>query len=67
MDPQDIPVVSVNPLLNKENMEEVREMILRYERMPEKHKEENEFSVKLEEINLVAVQIKTILKNMGIF
>ncbi len=67
MDPQDIPVVSVNPLLNKENMEEVREMILRYERMPEKHKEENEFSVKLEEINLVAVQIKTILKNMEFF
>ena len=67
MDPQDIPVVSVNPLLNKENMEEVREKILRYERMPEKHKEENEFSVKLEEINLVAVQIKTILKNMEFF
>lgn len=67
MEPQDIPVVSVNPLLNKENMEEIREMILRYERMPEKHKEENEFSVKLEEINLVAVQIKTILKNMEFF
>ncbi len=67
MESQDIPVVSVNPLLNKENMEEIREMILRYERMPEKHKEENEFSVKLEEINLVAVQIKTILKNMEFF
>ena len=31
MEPQDIPVVSVNPLLNKGNMEEIREMILRYE------------------------------------
>ncbi len=42
MEPQDIPVVSVNPLLNKENMEEIREMILRYERMPEKHKKKME-------------------------
>ena len=67
MEPQDIPVVSVNPLLNKGNMEEIREMILRYERMPEKQKEENEFSSKLEEINLVAVQIRTILKNMEFF
>ena len=67
MEPQDIPVVFVNPLLNKGNMEEIREMILRYERMPEKQKEENEFSSKLEEINLVAVQIRTILKNMEFF
>ncbi len=67
MEPQDIPVVSVNPLLNKGNMEEIREMILKYERMPEKQKEENEFSSKLEEINLVAVQIRTILKNMEFF
>lgn len=67
MEPQDIPVVSVNPLLNKGDMEEIRELILRYERMPEKHKEENEFSMKLDEIHLVAVQIKTILKNLELF
>lgn len=67
MEQQDIPVIHVNPLLNEEDMEEIRKKIFQYERMPEKHKRDNEFSIQLDEINLVALQIKTILEYFTFF
>ena len=67
MDPMDTPVVFVNPLLNEADMEEVRKMVYSYERMPEKQKEENEFTVELEEINLVAAQVNAVIKYMEFF
>lgn len=39
MDRQPVPVIYVNPLLNEENMEEIRRMIYQYERIPKKQKE----------------------------
>lgn len=67
MEQQEIPVIPVNPLLNEENMEEIRKLVFQYGRLPEKHKENDKFSNQLDEINLVALQIKTILKYFEFF
>ena len=67
MEQPDIPIVFVNPLLNEEDVEHIRHMIRKYERMPKKQKEADEFSMQLEEINLVASQINTVIKYMKLF
>ena len=67
MEPYETPVIYVNPLLNEEDVEQIRRMTYKYGRMPEKHKEADEFSVQLEEINLVAAQINTVIKHMNLF
>lgn len=63
----DIPVVFVNPLLNEEDIENIRHMVSKYERLPKKQKEADEFTMQLEEINLVASQINTVIKYMDFF
>lgn len=63
----DISVIFVNPLLNEEDMEKIRRMTYQYERIPKKQKEVDEFSIQLEEINLVAAQINTVIKYMDFF
>lgn len=63
----DTPTVFVNALLNDEDIEQIRHMIRKYERMPKKQKEADEFSMQLEEINLVASQINTVIKYMELF
>lgn len=67
MEQTDIPIIFVNPLLNDEDVEQIRHMIRKYERMPKKQKEVDEFSMQLEEINLVASQINTVIKYMDLF
>lgn len=67
MEQQEIPVIQVNPLLNEENMEEIRKLFFQYERLPQKHKEDDKFSNQLDEINLVALQIKTVIKYFEFF
>jgi mannitol operon transcriptional antiterminator len=67
MELDEIPVVFVSPLLNEEDMQAIRNMIYRYERMPKKRKESDKFSAQLEEINLMAEQIQTIIKYMIFF
>lgn len=67
MERQPVPVIYVNPLLNEENMEEIRRMIYQYERIPKKQKEADKFSVQLEQINLIAAQINTVIKYMDLF
>lgn len=62
-----IPVLEVNPLLNEEDIQRIRHMIYKYERMPGKREETDEFTVQLEEINLVAAQINTVIKYMDFF
>ncbi len=42
-------------------------MVYKYERMPGKQEEADEFIVQLEEINLVAAQINTVIKYMDFF
>lgn len=62
-----IPVLEVNPLLNEEDIQRIRHMVYKYERMPGKQEEADEFTVQLEEINLVAAQINTVIKYMDFF
>lgn len=64
MESMEVPIVFVNPLLNEEDMEQIRKLTYEYERMPEKQKEKDEFTVQLEEINLIAAQINTVIKYM---
>ena len=44
----DAPVVFVNPLLNEKDIDSIRRMIYKYERMPKKQKAADEFSLQLE-------------------
>lgn len=67
MEQPDVPVILVNPLLSDEDMDNIRRMIYKYERLPQKHKEADEFSAQLEEINLVAAQIRIVIKYMDFF
>lgn len=67
MEQQEIPVVYVNPLLNDKDMEKIRKITSQYERMPERHKEKNEFTEQLEQINLIAAQINQVIKYMEFF
>ncbi|MBP3489986.1 MAG: BglG family transcription antiterminator [Roseburia sp.] len=62
-----IPVLEVNPLLNEEDIQRIQHMVYKYERMPGKQQETDEFTVQLEEINLVAAQINTVIKYMDFF
>lgn len=62
-----IPVLEVNPLLNEEDIQRIQHMVYKYERMPKKQEEADEFTVQLEEINLVAAQINTVIKYMDFF
>lgn len=61
------PVLDVNPLLSEEDMEEIRRMIYKFERLPKKQKGEDAFSLQLEEINQMAMQIRQILKYLNFF
>lgn len=65
LEQQEVPVIFVNPLLNEEDMDQIRRMIYQYERTPEKREEADKFTVQLDEINLVAAQINTVIKEMG--
>lgn len=67
MEQMEAPVIFVNPLLNEEDMDKIRKLIYQFERMPEKQKEKDEFTVQLEEINLMAAQINTVIKYMEFF
>lgn len=64
---QEVPVIFVNPLLNDEDMDKIRGMVYQYERTPEKHKEQDKFTLQLEEINLMAAQINTVIKDMNLY
>lgn len=67
LDIKDVPVILVNPLLGESDMEECRRMVYQYERMPEKEKTEDEFTMQLEEIHTAAVQINTVISHMEFF
>ncbi|MGE9964031.1 BglG family transcription antiterminator [Fusicatenibacter saccharivorans] len=67
MEHTESPAIFVNPLLSESDMEEIRRMIYQYERIPEKHKEVNEFTAQLEEINIMAAQINVVIKYMEFF
>ncbi len=63
----DVDVIQVNPLLNNEDIEKIRQKIFYYERIPKKEQEETRFMMELEQVNILAMQIKTILRYMEVF
>lgn len=67
MDGLGVPVVYVNPLLSEGDIEKIRQTVYKYERLPGKHKGADGFSSQLEEINLMAAQIGTVIKYMDFF
>lgn len=60
-------IVQVNPLLNDEDIEKIRHKILYYQRSPAKERGETEFTLQLEKVNILAMQIKTILQYLEVF
>lgn len=65
--PMDADVLQVNPLLNDEDIEQIRQKIFHYERIPRQEQKEDLFTMQLEEINILAMQIKTILRYMDVY
>ncbi len=62
-----IPILFVNPLLNEEDMYNIQQMVYAFERTPAKQKREDEFTGQLEQINLMAAQINTVIKYMDYY
>lgn len=62
-------VVMVSPLLSERDMDAIEQKVRRYERMPlvEQKEEEEEFTRQLEQVNFIAMQIKGIIKDMGLW
>lgn len=63
----DADVLQVNPLLNDEDIEKIRQKIFHYERVPKKEQAETQLTMELEQINILAMQIKTILRYIEVF
>ena len=62
---EELETLFVGPLLTDGEMERIEKRVRFYERMPKKRTEENEFTRQLEQVNYVATQIKTMIKEMG--
>ena len=62
----DADVLLVNPLLSDDDIYQIRKKIFHYERIPREEEKENLFTVQLEQINILAMQIKTILRYMEV-
>lgn len=59
--------IQVNPLLTEEDIDRIGSRIYHYERLPKKVQEETVFTMELEQINILAMQIKTILRYLEVF
>ncbi len=60
-------VLQVNPLLTASDIEKIKQKLYHYERLPKKGQEKSIFTVQLEQVNLLAMQIKTILRYFEVF
>ncbi len=63
----DADVLLVNPLLSDEDIEHIRQKIFHYERMPGREQKETRFTAELEQVNILAMQIKSILAYLEVF
>lgn len=61
MQQEEADMLFVNPLLSEKDIEAIRQKVYYYERLP-KEKEEPLFTLQLEQINHVAMEIKNILR-----
>ena len=62
-----VPVVYVNPLLSEGDIGEIRCLIYQFERLPQKEVPQDKFTVQLDEVNLVAARISSVLKHLKCF
>lgn len=62
---EDIETISVSPLLSQEEMEHIEKRVRFYERMPARKREQDAFTRQLEQVNYMAVQIKSLIQDMG--
>lgn len=60
----DAEVLYVSPLLVEEDMNNIERLVLKYQHMPKRREEENEFTRQLEKVNYMAGQIKAIVHQM---
>ena len=60
-------VLLVNPLLSNEDMEKIRQKVFYYERIARKEQGDTKFTIELEQVNVLAMQIKTILQYLEVF
>lgn len=60
----DVPMVLVSPLLVETDIEEIEKQVHYYETIPKEKEEKNEFTRQLEQVNYMAVQIKSLIKHM---
>lgn len=67
MNGEEADILSVNPLLSEEDVDRIRQKIYHYERLPKKEEEETVFHVELEQVNLMVMQIKTILRYVEVY
>lgn len=67
MNGEEADILSVNPLLSEEDVDRIRQKIYYYERLPKKEEEETVFHVELEQVNLMVMQIKTILRYVEVY
>ncbi len=62
---EEIETLFVGPLLTEEEMDRIERRVRFYERTPMKQKAENEFSRQLEQVNYVAVEIRSMIQEAG--
>lgn len=67
IDKLNIPLIEVNPLLNEEDIDQIRNMVTKYERMPKKIQESSGIVDHMEEVHIVATQINRIIKYMQLY
>ncbi|MDD2978926.1 MAG: BglG family transcription antiterminator [Hespellia sp.] len=67
MDTSQGDILSVSPLLNEADMDEIRKKVMYYERTPQLGRDRSETSVQLEQTNFVAHQIRMVVDHMEYF
>ena len=67
MEQVEIPTVSVNPFLNKTDMDEIQKLVYKYERMPEKRSKQDSLSKQMENISIVTTLINSVIKYFDLY
>lgn len=67
MELESTTVIEVNPLLSEADMESIRSQISHYARLPGKEEEQGDFQQELDQVNQVAMQIKTVIRYMKLY
>lgn len=62
LDLQDTVVVDVNPLLSKQDMDAIERQVSHFEHLPRKEERQDDFTMELDQVNMLAMQIKTVIR-----